>query len=184
MKQKKMLLLAAVVTAVSVLAIPALASALVWKDHGTKVTKLVEIGLTGGELWEVPGTGGMSCEVKGKLSIENETTAKITAFESVKCPTGFEGFAKCEVSTTTVKGLPWTVDINAANDLTITGMHIKRTFKAGCATVEVDKTVNVTVTLETPTEIAEMEWSGETAGFKSTGSFTVEGTNSGTYGIA
>lgn len=61
---------------------------------------------------------------------------------------------------------------------------MKRTFKAGCGTTEFDKTIgSVTVTLNTPSAISEMEFSGETTGYKTVGSFTVDGANKGTYGI-
>jgi hypothetical protein len=39
------------------------------------------------------------------------------------------------------------------------------------------------VTLETPAAIAEMSYSGETTGYKAFGTWSVEGTNSGKYGI-
>jgi hypothetical protein len=63
-------------------------------------------------------------------------------------------------------------------------MHLKRTFNAGCAVTETNKTVtSSTVTLNTPTAITEMSYTGEITGYKAFGSFTVEGANSGKYGI-
>jgi hypothetical protein len=183
MKSNKRLLLAGAIAAVVVLAVPALALASVWKDKGTNVTKFVEIGLTGGEVFETSAGNGMSCELHATLTTEGGSTGKITKFETKKCPTGFGSFAKCELSTAEPKGLPWTVDVNTS-DLTITGWHTKRTFKAGCGTTELDKTIgSVTVTLNTPTAISEMEFLGEITGYKTIGSFTVDGTNNGTYGI-
>jgi hypothetical protein len=80
-------------------------------------------------------------------------------------------------------GLPWAVTVNAS-DLTIAGWHTKRTFKAGCATSEINKTVgSMTVTLLTPSAIAETEFLGEITGFKTFGSFEVDSPNSGKYGI-
>jgi hypothetical protein len=182
MKIHKRLLLAGVTAALAVLAVPALAQASVWKDHGTNVSKFVEIGLSGGEIFEAGAGNGMSCEIHATLTTEGGSTGKITKFETLKCPTGFGTFAKCELSTATAKGLPWTVDVNTS-DLTITNWHTKRTFK-NCGTTELDKTIgSVTVTLNTPTEITEMEFLGEITGYKSAGSFLVDGTNSGTYGI-
>jgi hypothetical protein len=184
MKINRRLLLAGVIAAVAVLAVPALALAAVWKDKGTNVTKFVEIGLTGGELFETSSENGMSCELHATLTTEGGSTGKITKFETKKCPTGFGTFAKCELNTAEAKGLPWTVDVNAT-DLTITGWHTKRTFKGtGCGVSELDKTVgSVTMVLETPSAISEMEWLAEITGYRTGGSFTVDGTNKGTYGI-
>jgi hypothetical protein len=181
MKIDKRLLLAGLVVAVAMFAVTASASAAVWKDKGVNVTKFVSIGLTGGEVFE-SGTSGMSCEVVATLTTEGGSTGKITKYETKKCSGGFGEMTGCELSTTESKGLPWTVDVNTT-DLTITNVHIRRTFKAGCKIVELDKTYNLTVTLLSPTAIAEMEFSGSITGYKSFGSLTVDSPNSGTYGI-
>jgi hypothetical protein len=105
--------------------------------------------------------------------------------EALRLPSGKfrRNFAKCELNTAEAKGLPWAVHVNAT-DLTITNLRTKRTFKAGCPTTELDKTIaSVTVTLESPTAISEMEFSGSTTGYKTVGSLTIEGANNGTYGI-
>jgi hypothetical protein len=183
MKNNRRLLLAGVIAAVVVLAVPALALAAVWKDKGTNVTKFVEFAAIGGELFETTTGNGMSCEVRAVFTTEGGSTGKVTKFEIKKCPTGFGSFAGCELNTAEAKGLPWTVDVNAT-DLTITNMRTKRTFKAGCATSELDKTIgSTTVTLESPTAISEMNFLGETTGYKTAGTITVEGANNGTYGI-
>jgi hypothetical protein len=183
MKSNKRLFVAAVIAALVVLAVPALALAAVWKDKGTNVTKFVEFAAIGGELFETTAGNGMSCEVRAVFTTEGGSTGKITKFEIKKCPTGFGSFAKCELNTAEAKGLPWTVEVNAT-DLTIKNMRTKRTFKAGCTTSELDKTItSTTVTLETPTEINEMNFAGETTGYKTNGTITVEGTNNKTYGI-
>lgn len=184
MKINRRLLLAGAIAAVAVLAIPALASASVWKHGGSNLKKFVEIGLTGGELFETSAENGMSCELHATLTTEGGSTGKITKFETKKCPTGFGSFAKCELNTAEAKGLPWTVDVNTS-DLTITGWHTKRTFKGtGCEAGELDKTVgSVTMTLETPSAISEMEWLAEITGYSTGGSFVVDGANKGTYGI-
>jgi hypothetical protein len=183
MKIDKRLLLAGMAVAVTMFAAVSTssASAAVWKDKGVNVTKLVSIGLTGGEIFE-SGTSGMSCEIVATLTTEGGSTGKITKWETKKCSGGFGEFAKCELASSESKGLPWTVDVNAT-DLTFTNMHIRRTFKAGCPVAELDKTVSSTVTLITPTEITEMEFSGSIAGYKAFGSLTVDAPNSGTYGI-
>jgi hypothetical protein len=184
MKSNRRLLIAGVIAAVAVLAVPALALAAVWKDKGVNVTKFVEIGLSGGEIFETTTGNGMSCELHATLTTEGGSTGKITKFETKKCPTGFGTFAKCELNTAEPKGLPWTVHVNAT-DLTITGWHTKRTFKAGCATSELDKTItSVTVLLDNTTAISELEFSGEIAGsYKAFGSFIPDGAAKGTYGI-
>jgi hypothetical protein len=183
MNGNKRLLIAAVIAALVALAVPALALAAVWKDKGTNVSKFVEFAAIGGELFEAPEGSGMSCEVRAVFTTEGGSTGKVTKFEIKKCPTGFGGFAGCELNTAEAKGLPWTVDVNAT-DLTITNMRTKRTFKAGCKTTELDKTIpSTTVTLESAAEINEMNFSGSTTGYKTTGTITVEGTNNKTYGI-
>lgn len=182
MNSNKRLLIAGVIAALVILAVPALALGAVWKDKGTNVTKFVEFAAIGGELWETSGNG-MSCEVRAVFTTEGGSTGKVTKFETKKCPTGFGSFTGCELNTAEAKGLPWTVDVNST-DLTITNFHTKRTFKAGCATTEVDKTIgSLTVTLESPTAISEMNFIGTVAEYKTTGTITVEGTNNGTYGI-
>jgi hypothetical protein len=157
------------------------ASAAVWKDKGVNVTKLISIGLTGGEVFEL-GTSGMSCEIAATITTEGGSTGKVTKWETKKCSGGFGEFASCELATSESKSLPWTVHVNAS-DLTITNMRVRRTFKAGCPKTEVDKTVTSTVTLNTPSAITEMEYVGSISGYKAFGSFKVDSPNSGTYGI-
>lgn len=186
MKIDKRLLLAGLAIAVTMFATVSAssASAAVWKDKGVNVTKLISIGLTGGEIFE-SGTSGMSCEIVATLTTEGGSTGKITKWETKKCSGGFGEFAKCELATSESKSLPWTVDVNAT-DLTFTNMRIRRTFKgAGCPVAELDKTVSPTVTLlETPAAISEMEFSGSIAGpYKTFGSLKVEAGIAGTYGI-
>lgn len=183
MRNKKRLLLAGAIVAVAALAVPALALSAVWKDKGVNVNKFVEFAALGGELFETTAGNGMNCEVRAVFTTEGGSTGKITKFEIKKCPVGFGTFAKCELATAEAKGLPWTVHVNAS-DLTITNMRTKRTFKAGCPTTELDKTIpSVTVTLDNSTAISEMEFSGSIAGYKTVGSLIVEGANKGTYGI-
>lgn len=184
MKMDRRLLFAGVLALVAMLAVPALASASVWTDEGTEVSEFVEIGLSGGELFEAGEGNGMSCELHATLTTEGGNMGKITKFETKKCPTGFGAYAKCELNTAEAKGLPWTVDVNAT-DLTVTGWHTKRTFKGtGCAGGELDKTVgSVAVTLNVPTAISSVEWLTTITGYKTGGSFSVDAPNSGTYGI-
>jgi len=188
MKNQHRLALVAAVFACSALALPALASAAVWKHNGVNLSKFVELGLPGGEVFETEVEGewsGMNCEVRAVMTTEGGSSAKITKYEIKSCATssGFGKMKGCEVSAKEAKGLPWTVHVNAT-DLTITNMRVRRTFKAGCAVTELDKTfTSLTVTLNTPSSISEMEFSGSLTGYKAFGSWTVEGTNKGTYGI-
>jgi hypothetical protein len=185
MRRNRRLLLAGGIAAVVALAIPALAlsTAKVWKDKGTSVTKFVEFAAIGGELFETTTGNGMSCEVRAVFTTEGGSTGKVTKFEIKKCPTGFGSFAGCELNTAEAKGLPWTTHITTT-DLEITSLRTKRTFKAGCPTSELDKTIGtVTVTLETATEINEMDFEGSITGYKTNGTITVEGANNKTYGI-
>jgi len=183
MRNDKRFLLAGAIAVLLLLVVPAMALGAVWKHKGANLTKFIELSLPGGEIFETSAGNGMSCEIKATLTTEGGSTGKITKFEIKKCTAGFGSFEKCELNTAEAKGLPWTVDVNASS-LTITNMRTKRTFKAGCATSELDKTVASTaVTLNTPSAITEMEFLGETTGYKTFGSLTVEGANSGTYGI-
>jgi hypothetical protein len=181
MNIRKMLLLGVVVVAAGLVAIPASASASVWKEGGVNVSKEISIGLSGGELAEA-GSKGLSCEIHATLTTSGGSTGKITAWETKSCTT-FGELAKCTMSASESIGLPWAVTVNAS-DLTIANWHTKRTFKAGCATSEINKTVgSTTVTLLTPSAIAETEFLGESTGFKTFGSFKVDSPNSGKYGI-
>jgi hypothetical protein len=186
MKNQKRLAIAVAVCACFALALPALASAAVWKHKGVNLAKFVELGLPGGEVFETEISGvksGMSCENKATMTTEGGSTAKITKFEIKSCSGAFGKLVGCTVSAKEPKSLPWTVDVNAS-DLTITNMRTRRTFNAGCAITELDKTIaSTTVLLNTPSAITEMEFSGSTTNYKAFGSWKVEGLNSGTYGI-
>ncbi|HST69538.1 MAG TPA: hypothetical protein VLI94_07760 [Solirubrobacterales bacterium] len=185
MKNQQRLAIVFAVAACFALALPALASAAVWKHNGVNLAKFVSLSLPGGEVFETEISGeksGMSCEVKATMTTEGGSTAKITAYEIKSCSGAFGKLSGCTVSVKEAKGLPWTVHVNAS-DLTITNMRVRRTFSAGCALAELDKTISPTVTLNTPSKIAEMEFSGSTTNYKAFGSWKVEGTNSGTYGI-
>lgn len=181
MRGNKRLLVAGIVAALALLAVPALALAAVWKDKGVNVSKFSEMTLTGGEIFESSEGNGMSCKVSATLTTEGGSTGKITKWSITECPSGFGSFKSCALNTAEAKSLPWTVTVNAT-DLTISNMKVKRTFKAGCATTELEKTItSTTVTLDSLTAITEMEFSGTNGTYKSVGSLTV--TPSGTYGI-
>ena len=186
MKKQQRLAIAFAVVACFALTVPALASAAVWKHKGVNLAKFVELGLPGGENFETEVTGvwsGMNCEVKATMTTEGGSTAKITKYEIKSCSKAFGKMSACTVVAKEAKGLPWTVHVNAS-DLTITNMRVRRTFNAGCPVAELDKTfTSMTLTLNTPSAISEMEFSGALAGYKAFGSWKVEGLNAGTYGI-
>lgn len=186
MKNKKRLAIVVAVCACFALALPALASAAVWKHKGVNLTKFVSLSLPGGENFETEVSGewsGMNCEVKATMTTEGGSTAKITAYEIKACAKGFGKMSACSVVAKEAKGLPWTVEVKTT-DLVIKNMRIRRTFNAGCPVAELDKTfAAMTVTLNTPSAISEMEFNGVLTGYRSFGSWTVEGTNKGTYGI-
>ena len=187
MKINKRLLLAGLAVAIAICSLTAaIASAAVWKDKGTNVSKLIEIGLTGGEVaeWEEKG---VSCEVKLTMTTEGGSTGKITKFENKSCTT-FGKVSTCTVASTKAEGLPWTVTVDTT-DLTVKNWRVKRTFNAGCATASIDKTIaSMTFTLLSPTSISEIEFLGDlTEGgvlkYKAFGSLLVDAPNAGTYGI-
>jgi hypothetical protein len=192
MKNNRRLLLASAIAALVVLAVPALALASVWKDHGTNVTKFVELTMNGGEIFETTAGNGMSCEIHATLTTEGGSEAKITKFSIPKCTGTFGSFAttKCELNVGEAKGLPWKVTVNST-DLTVTNWRTRHTFKgAECKEAELDKTISsMTVTLEpSTTEISTLNFDGkilegETQKYRTLGSLTIEGTNNGTYGI-
>ncbi len=182
MKMKKRLLVVAALVVCLTAVTATAAFGAVWKDKGTNLTKFVSIGLTGGEVFET-GAGGMSCEVLATITTSGGSTGKITKWEVKNCGNGFDNLMGCAVSTTEARDLPWTIDVNAT-DLSVTGAHIRRTFKAGCAVTEIDKTVaTLTMTTSSPTAITGFEFLGTTGTYKQFGSFTVDSPNSGTYGI-
>lgn len=183
MKSSKRLWLAVLVSALSLFAVSAsAASAAVWKDKGVNVSKHVTFNLTGGEVFDT-GTGGMSCEVLATITTSGGSTGSISKWEVKNCGGAFGDLASCQILATEPKNLPWAIDVNTT-DLTITSMRLRRTFKNGCAIKEVDKTVtSTTMTLNTPSEITEVEFLGINGEYEAFGSMTVDSPNSGTYGI-
>lgn len=193
MKSNRRLLLAGVIAALVVLAVPAMALAAVWKDkNGTNITKFTEFTMHGGEIFETTEGNGMSCEIHATMTTEGGSTGKITKFEIKKCEGAFGTFktTKCELNVGEGKGLPWTVDVNAT-DLTVTNWRTKHTFKgAECKEPELDKTVaSMTVKLEpSTTEMSVLAFDGKILSeskqvFRTAGSLEIEGANKGTYGI-
>lgn len=183
MNTNKRLLIAGVIAAVAVLAVPAMALAAVWKDKGTNISTFTEISLTGAELFETSSGNGMNCGLKATLVTEGGSMGEITTFDITECPSGFGTFSKCKVTSSTAKGLPWTVDVNTT-DLTVTGWRVKRVFGEGCPVGELDKTIeSMTVKFDVPSAFSVLEFEGETTGYRTVGSLEVSEANKGTYGI-
>jgi hypothetical protein len=172
------------VLALTALVVPAMASAAVWKKSGTTVTSNFELGLTGAENYEVESSaGGVQCNEHMTMAY-NATTkvTQITKFENKGSCKTFGTYASCTAQTVEAIGLPWTVTQNTST-LTVTNMHMKHTFKTGCAKPEINQTLNMTVNLFSPTAISEMEFIGTSGAYKQFGSLTVDSPNSGVYGI-
>lgn len=164
-------------------ALPASASAAVWKDGGFIVTKLAEIHLEGGEVFgQKAGTGAMYCEVSATLTTEGGSTGKITKYSLFAC-SGTESVANCVPVATEAKGLPWTVDVNTS-DLAVTNMRIRRKFTGkDCPLPETEVTWSATLTLDNPTAISEMEFQVDNGTYFSAAVLEVQPPNVGTYGI-
>ncbi len=183
MNTNKRLLIAGVIAAIAVLAVPALALAAVWKDKGTNITTFTEISLTGAEIFETSAENGMNCGLKATLVTEGGSTGEITTFDITECPSGFGSFKECKLTSASGKGLPWAVHVNAT-DLTVTGWHVKYTLGAGCPVGTLDKTIaSMTVKFDVPSAFSVLEFEGETTGYKTVGSLGVSEANEGTWGI-
>ena len=193
MKIRKIVVLASLAVAAAVFAVTAGASASVWLHEGEPLEEHVEIGLSGGQVFEVPGSGVLLCPVHATLTTEGGSTGQITEWEvaSEGCLASGQ-FAGCEATASEAQGLPWAVDVDSAS-LTITGSDISRGFAPGCALESVEFTTpEIAVTSETPGEISEVEFIGEgtadlepggEVAYRTFGSFTVDGAAAGTYGI-
>jgi hypothetical protein len=169
----------AVVVALAALVVPAAASATVWKDGGTTVTKAFEMGLTGAQNYEVESSaGGVQCNEHITLAFNGTSTTTISKFENKGCTT-FGTYVKCTVQTAEAIGLPWAVTLGTST-LTVTGMHLKHTFKAGCAKGEINQSLNMTLTPDSTTKIGSLDFFGTSGAYKQFGTFTVD---SPTYGI-
>jgi hypothetical protein len=182
MESKIRLMLIGAVASIAMLAVPAVASASVWQHEGENLSEFAEIKMSGLEIFEGGEGDAMICEVDATMTTEGGGEGLITSFETKACPEGFGTFSTCELATAKARGLPWSVTVNET-DLTVAGWHTKRTF-TGCATTELDKTIaSVTVLLNTPSQIAEMEFLGEEGGYSIFDSMTLEEGIRGTYGI-
>jgi hypothetical protein len=184
MKLDKRRLLAALLAVTAVLALvgSATASAAVWKDGGKEVTTEFELGLSGGANYEIENSaGGVNCEEHMTIKSTGKSNATISKFENKKC-TAFGTLAGCTVQTVEAIGLPWTATVEATK-LTVSNMHVKHTFKAGCSKTEINQTLNVALTPNATGSISSFELFGTSGTYKQFGSYNIDAPNIGTYGI-
>ena len=158
----------------------ATASAAVWKDAGATVTNAFEMGLTGTENYEVESSaGGVQCSERFVISFDGASTTTVSKFENKGCGKTFGTYAACTVQSVEAIGLPWTVTLGTST-LTINNMHMRHTFKAGCAKGEINQTLNMTLTPDSTSKISTLNFFGTSGTYKQFGDFTVE---TPTYGI-
>ncbi len=182
MKIEKRLLVVAALAVCLVAVTATVASGAVWKDNHSNLGSQVSFNVTGGEVFET-GSGGMSCEVFGTIQAQSGSTGTVQKWEVKNCSGAFGNLAGCQVSATQPTSNPWQLHVETS-DIKVTNLRIRRTFKAGCAVSELDKTVTMTLTPKPElTTVTEYEFIGESGTYKSFGSFQVDSPNSGTYGI-
>jgi hypothetical protein len=168
--------------AVAALTGSATASATVWKDGGKEVTTEFKLGLTGAANYEISsGEGGVNCTEKMTLKSTGKSNASISEFKDESCK-GVGTLGTCTVQSWEAVSLPWGVTLEATK-LTVTSMHVKHTMKTGCATKEINETLNVTLTPNSTSSISSFELLGTSGTYRQVASYEIEGTNKGTYGI-
>jgi hypothetical protein len=194
MKLRKALLLAATaVAALVAMAIPVSASAAVWLHEGEPLAEHTEFELSGGEVIEVGGSV-LICEAHATITTEGGNTAQMTNFKiTANSCAGLVGPLKgCEVTSAKATGLPWAIDVNAA-DLTVTGWKVDYVFDEECPVGKIETNFpNMTlVPFEEASAISLFEYSaegpgivdGEEAEIGSFGSLQFSEEEAGTYGI-
>ncbi len=194
MTKKKTLPLLAIALLGCMLSASATASAAVWTDAGIPLSKNSKFSFFGGEIVEVGLGSGVSCAAEATLLMIPGSTGQVTAFHpfAEEC-IGFGELGECEVVTAKALNLPWDVDVNAS-DLTFTGTRVDRTFDPGCPIEELESKVpQLTVGLESPGAITELETSGTgvariepgsvEAELTTLGGFQISPPLAGTYGI-
>ena len=165
MKDPKKALLAAVCAlgAVAVLALPASASAAVWKHEGKNLEKKVELAMTGGEFLEVSGAA-MVCNSTATMTTEGGSTASMSAYNIDKASCfGLAGKLEgCEATATTPTGVPWSVAVNAT-DLTVKNVKVDYSFNKTCGIQKIEMSISsLTVTPESASAIRLFHWNQET----------------------
>jgi hypothetical protein len=194
MKNRKhaVLAMATALAAMAALALPASASAAVWKHEGKTLEKKVELSLTGGEFIEVSGAV-MLCESSATMTTEGGSTAKITAYDvnEASC-IGLAGKLEgCEVTAATPKNLSWSVAVNSV-DLTAKSVAVDYSFNKACAIQKIETSFpSLTLTPEEPSAIRLFHFNqegtakvdGKEAALTYSGSLQLPEADFDTYGI-
>jgi hypothetical protein len=181
---KKLMLLAMAVAAVVAFAVPALASADMYKDNGNEISGSIVVSYAGTAQFttHIPGETqfGVHCNVTAEVEIETNA-ARVTSFLGGGC-TGLDGFSECEVETLGVPGLaigaetPWAIDAETSEDLNITGVNARNGFAEGCAAPGAFVEGTVTATPAVAGNLEHLTLSGEVASPFGANTATVSGT--------
>jgi hypothetical protein len=170
LKKTMMLVMAAAV--VAAFAVPATASAGLWKHHATNIQQNQQITLTGNAKFDSGAIGNIECQTTSQLTATaGTTTGTVTQFTpdldeanstvTTKCKAG--GFlAGCQVHSAVPSGLPWTVH-NNTKTVAITNGDITVGFTGGfcpgdTATVTAS---TVTATPNQPKTVSSFTLSGQ-----------------------
>jgi hypothetical protein len=205
---KKTMVLAMALGVVAAFALPATASA-TWKHHGTAIQQDVQFGLTG-NFGTTSQVGGVQCQITANVQLTaGTTTGHVQTFAphptspTANCvgkgPTAF-----CQFHTVEPTGLPWSLHTtgtvsNPTIQLTHGDIHMQMTggfcpykfiTKTAASWVLTPNPANGnTVTSFSLTGSGESHYYNEpggpqtTAPEQTTGSWSVEAPNSGTYSI-
>lgn len=126
---KKTMMLAMAMAVVAAFAVPAAASAGLWKHHTTNIATDQQITLTGQAKFSSGGVGSIDCQTTSQLTATAGTsTGTVTKFDvdldeagstvTTKCKSG-AFLAGCQVHASQAQGLPWTIH-NDTKEVTIT----------------------------------------------------------------
>jgi hypothetical protein len=190
--RKVLLVGVAALAAVAVLALPASASAGVWKHKGEALKTKVELSLSGSEVIETSGAV-MICNVTATMTTEGGSTAKITAYNVDKAScVGLEGkLVGCEVTAVAAKGLSWSVTVNTS-DLTAKEVKVDYTFNKGCGIGKIETNFSkLTLTPDEPKAIRLFHFSqagtakvdGKEASLTASGTLNLPEKDFDTYGV-
>lgn len=137
----------------------------------------------------------MECPATLKQTVNGQTVRDTGMTINTAACKGSGGYAGCTVTSDTITNLPWTVDVDA-KDLTTTGVTIHFTLSPSAGKTCTPKNLTlsvptVTAVPDSTTAIHSVTISGEGTVLiegveieqEIHGSFSVVGTDSGTYGI-
>ncbi len=136
---KKLMLLAVSAAAVVAFAIPASASAAMFKHEGHEITTPVTKAYSGPAQFEgtsggVPTGSGIACESVTASVTFSTNSAEVDSFTGTNCETfgPLNELANCHTSGAPVANTPFAVDIESSETLNITGVSIDQGIAAGC----------------------------------------------------